>query len=544
MKEVLKGRQPWHGVLFFLSLLFIILMASNENPWAQGKADRAPSKQLSGADETKPKRLPKLIIAQKSDASTVDAHHVIDSPTASITEHMVEPLLELTPTGEIAPKLAEKWEVSADATEFTLRLKNGIKFHDGQPFNAAAVKVNFDRRLDPRAGTKFGFLVSQIASVTVVDEYIVKIKTKIPFVPLLSHLTHPTNGIQSPLALKRSWNKPLIMPIGTGPFIFKEWVPGNRVGMVQNDAYWGTKPFLSELIFRAIPEDASRVAALEKGAVHVATQIPPSDLATLKGNPKITILQTPSVKTIYMGLNCSKEPFTDKRVRQALNYAVNKQAIVNDSLEEGGRISDAPISPGVFGYAPIQTYEYNVEKARALLAQAGFPEGFETTLIFPEGRYFGDRAVVKAVTEDLLNVGVKVEVQIMEWEPYLSYILKEQDAADHQIFLMGWGCVTGNADYGLYFLFHSAEWPKKGLNLCFFKNEWVDQLLDLARRTANPKGRKKIYKEAMTIIMDEAPWLFLHSEIQRVGVSADVKDIIVHPTERVDAKQARIESKE
>jgi len=544
MKKILTEGQPWHRVLLFLSLLFITFMASNENPWAQGKADRVSSRQLSGGDETKPKRLPKLIIAQKSDASTVDAHHVIDSPTASIMEHMVETLLELTPTGEIAPKLAEKWEVSADATEFTLKLRKGIKFHDGQPFNAAAVKVNLDRRLDPRAGTKFGFLVSQIASVTVIDEYIVKIKTKIPFSPLLSHLTYTTNGIQSPMALKRSWNKPLIMPIGTGPFIFKEWVPGNRVGMVQNDDYWGTKPFLSELIFRAIPEDASRVAALEKGAVHVATQIPSSDLATLRGNPKIMILQTPSVKTIYMGFHCGKEPFTDRRVRQALNYAVNKEAIVNHSLEDGGRVSDAPISPGVFGYAPIQRYEYNVEKARTLLAQAGFPEGFETTLTFPAGRHFGDSAVVNAVTEDLLNVGVKVDVQMMEWEPYLSYLLQEQDAGDHKIFLLGWGCVTGNADYGLYFLFHSTEWPKKGLNLSFFKNEWVDQLLDLARRTADPKGQKKIYKEAMTIIMDEAPWLFLYGEIQRVGVNADVKDIIVHPTERVIAKQARIESKE
>jgi len=471
----------------------------------------------------------------------MDTHYVVDSASASIMEHMVEPLLELTPKGEIVPKLAEKWEVSSDATEFTLRLKKGIRFHDGQPFNAEAVKVNFDRRLDPNASTKFYFLVSQIASVSVVDEYTVRIKTKTPFAPLLNHLTYTTNGMQSPAALKRSWNKPLIMPIGTGPFIFKEWVPGNRVVMIQNEAYWGTKPALSEVIFRAMPDDVSRTTALEKGAVHVATQIPPSDFARLKGNPNVTILQTPSVKTFYMGFNCLKEPYTDKRVRQALNYAVNKEAIVKHVLGGMGRLSDAPIGPGIFGYTPIKPYEYNIEKAKALLAEAGFPEGFETTLYCTEGRYYMDSSVAKAVIADLRKVGVKADIKMMEWESYLSHIFRGKDVVDYGVYMLGWSCVTGDADYGLYFLFHSGEWPKKGMNASFFKNEKLDQLLDTARSTANPGERKKLYKEAMTLIVEEAPWIFLYSEIQMTGIRANVKDIIVHPIKLTIAKKARIE---
>ncbi len=527
------------SILFGFLLLLSISILSFENSWAQTKP--AEVKPKPAEVKPKPERLPKLIIAQGTDASTMDAHHIIDSPTDSILSHMVETLVELTPKGEIVPKLAEKWEVSADATEFTLRLKRGIKFHDGQPLNAEAVKVNFDRRLDPKSGTTFGFLVAQVESVTAIDEYVVKIKTKVPFAPMLSNLTHTTNGIQSPAALKKSWDSPVTMPIGSGPFIFKEWVPGTKVVMVQNNNYWGKKPALSEVTFRAIPDDASRLVALEKGEVHAAVRIPPFDIPRLQTNPNITILNTPSIRTIYMGFNCLKGPFTDKRVRQALNYAVNKEALVKYVLGGAGRVSDAPISPVVFGYAPIKTYEYNIEKAKALLAEAGFPEGFETTLHPAIGRYYMDASIATAVAADLLKVGVRADIKRMEWGSYLSFILREKEIAEHELYVLGWQTITGDADFGLFSLFHSGEWPKKGMAASFYKNEKVDQLLELARGSANPKERMRLYKEAMTLIVDDAPWIFLYSETQVTGVRANVKGMIVHPKEGVISKGAWIE---
>jgi peptide/nickel transport system substrate-binding protein len=201
MEDLKKKKFRFSKMLIVPGLFFIFTMALGESPFAQR---RPPAIKSQPKLETRQK----LIVAQETGLLTLDAHHVIDPTTASIVEHMVEPLLVLTPKGEIAPTLAEKWEISADATEFTLRLKKGIKFHDGQPFNAEAVKVNFDRRIDPKAATKFYFLVAQIESVTVIGEYTVRIKTKVPFAPLLSHLTYPTNGIQSPAALKRSWDNP------------------------------------------------------------------------------------------------------------------------------------------------------------------------------------------------------------------------------------------------------------------------------------------------------------------------------------------------
>jgi peptide/nickel transport system substrate-binding protein len=534
MKHLKKKNFRFPKMLIVPTLFFIFTMALGESPFAQG---RPPAIKAQPKLETRQK----LIVAQETGPLTMDAHHVIDSATASIIEHMVEPLLELTPKGEIAPKLAEKWEVSPDATEFTLRLKKGIKFHDGKPFNAEAVKVNFDRRLDSKAATKLYFLVAQIASVTVMNEYTVKIKTKVPFAPLLSNLTYPTNGIQSPAALKRSWDKPLIMPIGTGPFIFKEWAPGNRLVMVRNDTYWGINATVSEVTFRVIPDDASRVAALEKGEVHVAVKIPPSDLPRLKADSKIKIMTSPSARTIYLGLNCLKEPFTDKRIRQALNYAVNKEAIVERVLDGAGRVSDAPISPVISAYAPIKTYEYSIEKAKALLTEAGFPEGFETTLHCPSNRYYKDASLATALAADLLQVGVKAEIKLMDWETYIPFILRDHDEAEHRLYVLGWSTLTGDADYGLYPLFYSGEWPRKGTNASFFKNEKLDQLLDMARSTANPNERKKLYKEAMALIVEEAPWIFLYGEIEMAGVRANVKDIFVQPTERVIVKQAKIE---
>jgi peptide/nickel transport system substrate-binding protein len=224
-----------------------------------------------------------------------------------------------------------------------------------------------------------------------------------------------------------------------------------------------------------------------------------------------------------------------------LNYAVNKEAIVKHVLGGIGRVSDAPISPGIFGYAPTRAYEYNVEIAKALLAEAGLPEGFEVTLHLASGRYYQDVPVANAVVADLLKVGVNAEIKMMDWNTYIPFIFRDKEEAEHKLYVLGWSTVTGDADYGLYTLFHSGEWPKKGMNASFFKNEKLDQLLDGARSTPNSEERKRLYKEAMSVIVDEAPWLFLHSEAQTVGVRSNVKDIIVHPTERLIVKHARME---
>ena len=490
-------------------------------------------------DEEPPPVAQELVIAQGTDALTMDPHFIVDSPTASVLEHMYETLVEMTPAGELVAGLATEWEVSPDATVFTLTIREGVEFHDGEPLNAQAVKVNLDRRLDPAAGTEMMFLVAQIAEVNVVDEYTVEIRTTEPFAPMLNHLSHSNNAVVSPLALNASWDEPVTTPVGTGPFKFESRVPGDRLTMVRNEDYWGTAPKLEEIIWRVIPDDASRVIALETGTVDVIVRIPPLEIPRLDADADINIEIAPSVRTIFLGFNTDKAPFDDPLVRQALNYAVDKEAIVEHILGGVGRVSDAPISPGVFGYHPTMTYEYNPDLARQLLEDAGYPDGFSVTLSPAVGRYYMDVEVATAVAADLDAIGIDVTMDTKDWGTYIGWILSAPQEAE--IYQLGWGCITVDADYGLFPMFHSEQVRPTGFNLGFYANEDVDALLEIGRTTADPMVRETAYRDAMEIIMDEAAWLFLHSESQVIGAGTHVKGLVVHVTERVMAHNAWID---
>ncbi|MDR7387845.1 MAG: ABC transporter substrate-binding protein, partial [Armatimonadota bacterium] len=245
-------------------------------------------------------------------------------------------------------------------------------------------------------------------------------------------------------------------------------------------------------------------------------------------------------RTIYIAFNNQKPPFTDARVRQAFNYAVNKRAIVQTVLGGAARVSDAPISPGIVGYAPIQPggWPYDVDRAKRLLAEAGHGGGLNVTLLHPTGRYVQDAAVAAAVQAQLRAAGINARLQTMEWAAYLSFTNQPVDRTPVEMFMLGWGTVTGDADYGLFSLFHSSQWAPAGFNRFFYRNPQVDQLLEEARAITDPARRAATYKQAMELIWRDAPWLFLHSESQVTGLRREVQGLVVHPTERVLAHTA------
>ncbi|MBM3318140.1 MAG: glutathione ABC transporter substrate-binding protein [Candidatus Eisenbacteria bacterium] len=486
-----------------------------------------------------------LVIAQGTDATTLDGHLYTDSPTASIMEHMIETLFSFEPDGRIVPKLATSYTASADGRTWTIKLRSGIRFHDGTPFNAEAVKFNLDRVLDPATRAAFRFLIDRVTEVTAVDDTTVRIVTNAPFAPMIAHLAHSGTGIQSPTAIRRLGADYSRSPVGTGLFKFREWVRGDRVVMTRNDDYWGEKAYLDEVTFRAIPEDGTRVLALEGGAVHVAVRVPPRDIERLEKVAGIRVDNTSSLRTIFVAFNTQRPPFNDKRVRQAINYAVNKRAIVGTSSPPTGalagtaRISDAPIAPNVQGYTSTMTYEWDMDKAKALLAEAGHGRGLSFTMHHPTGRYVRDAEIAAGIQALLRRVGVEARLVTMEFGTYVATIRGPKAIDEIQMGMLGWGCITGDADYGLYALFHSTQWPPN-FNTAFYKNPRVDALLDQGRTTMDQSARDRIYKEAMKIIMDDAPWLFLHSESQVTGVRATVQGLIVHPTERMVAHRAWI----
>ncbi|MCR4392677.1 MAG: glutathione ABC transporter substrate-binding protein [Candidatus Acetothermia bacterium] len=477
-----------------------------------------------------------LVIAFGTDPESLDPNKITSAPAGMVLTHIAQTLLLMTEDLQVAPLLAESWTISEDNLTVTLYLRKGVLFHDGTPFNADAVKVNLERF---RKATYAFLLFPRVQTIDVVDEYTVRFNLDKPFAPLISHLTHNFVAMVSPKQIAElPEGKDIMEPIGTGPFKFDRWVRGDHVRIVRNDAYWGQKPYLDSVVFKVVPSDATRLVLLETGEVHAIMRVPPLDaprVATTKG---LEVVRVPSVRTIYIAFNYQKPPFTDVRVRQAINYAVDKEAIVKEILGGMGGVSDAPIMPLIFGYTPQTPYEYDPEKARQLLAEAGFPKGFKCTLYHPTGRYMKDAAIAEAVQAYLAEVGIQAELITMEWAAYLAFLRKPVTEATFDMFMLGWGCVTLDADYGLFPLFHTSEWAPVGSNRSFYSNPTVDSLLELGRVEPDPVSRKAIYASVLNVLWEDAGWLFLHYEGQINAQRTVAKGLVHHPREYILAHQA------
>ncbi len=493
-------------------------------------APAAPPPQRGGA----------LLVGSGTDATTLDGHLYTDAPTATIMEHITETLFELTAEGKVRPRLALSQSVSPDGRTWTMRLRTGVRFHDGTAFDAEAAKFNLDRILNPATRAPWRFLIDRVTSITVVDASTIRLATNAPFAPLLAHLTHSGTAMQSPTAIARLGADYFRQPVGTGAFKFKEWVRGDRITVSRNDDYWGDKAFLDEVQFRVIPDDGARLAALEAGSLHVAVRVPPREIERLKTSQTLTVQIDTSLRTIYVAFNVSRPPFNDKRLRQALNHAVNKRAIVASALNGTARVSDAPIAPNVEGYSAIQTYDWDIERAQALLREAGFSRDRPLRAVFhhPTGRYIRDAEIAASIQGLARRAGIELELRTLEFGAYIALTARPKEQNDIQMYMLGWGTVTGDADYGLYALFHSSQFPPVGFNRGFYQNARVDALLDQGRTTVDQSARDRIYADAMKIIMDDAAWIFLHSESQVTGIRGTAQGVIVHPGERIIATKA------
>lgn len=481
-----------------------------------------------------------LVIAQGTDAVTLDPHDSTDSPSATVISHMYETLFDLTPTGDIVPHLATSFEYDADGLGITLQIREGVTFHDGTPLTAEVVKGSMDRFLDPANAWTFRFLLSAITEVTVTGDHSVHFALSSQFAPLLAHLTHNATAIMLPAAAEQYGAEFNSNPVGTGPFKFVSWQRGDAIELVRNDDYWGELPGVSGVRFLAVPENATRMALVESGAAHVAVRVPPQDIARLNAINGVTVHNVSSLRTIFMFMNFALEPINDVRVRQAINYAIDNEALAEFVLGGAVRVSDAPIAPGIFGYTPVGNYDYNPERARELLAEAGYANGFSTTLYSPSGRYLQDIQTAEAMQEMLAQVGITASIETLEWSAYLELTNAVPGESIIPVGLLGWGTVTGDADYGLFALFHTSQQRPVGSNRGAYSNARVDELLDFARTNTNPDERLAAYEEAMTIIWEEAAWLFMHSETQLVAVADNVEGLVIHPTERVLALTASL----
>jgi peptide/nickel transport system substrate-binding protein len=470
-----------------------------------------------------------LTVGIGTDASTLDPHLCTDSATEVINKNIYNNLVRFDHNMKLVQDLATSWSMAKDGLTWTFKLRPGVTFHDGTPFNAAAVKFNLERVLDPRTASARRSVLAMVKTVEAVDDLTVRIVTDYPCGSFLYQLAHPVAGIVSPTAAAK-WGvqKFGLNPCGTGPLKLVKWDSGEKLEFAPFAQYWEGAPKFKSLTYSIVPEDSTRGLLLESGQLDVAFRLPVTEAARLAGNKQVGFITTPTIMTMYVALNNQKGPLKDPKVRRALNLAVDKAAIVHDVVDGMAVVADSVIPPGVWGYSPIGAYPYDPAQAKRLLAQAGYPNGFEFTLWTPVGRYLMDKQMAEAIQAQMAAIGVKMKIQTWDFQALMAEVKKGQfDAV-----LLGWSASSADADQAMFPVFESTQWPPNS-NRALYKNAKVDQLLIGARKETNPRKRAAMYKDAQKDIMADAPWILLCYPKQSVAYRAGVTGVDVLPTEHV-----------
>lgn len=475
---------------------------------------------LACGQEEKNKVKNTLIVAQGADTRSLDPQKAIDTPSVRVYQQLYDELVEKDDNLNIVPGLAESWE-NIDAKTTVFHLRKDVKFHNGEKLTAEDVKFSIDRMKEQPT---VAFLVTEIDKVEVIDDYTVKVVTKHGFGPLLSHLSHPGAAILNKKAVLEEGNSYGQHPVGTGPYVFKEWQSGDKVTLQANPDYFMGKTPIENVVFRVIPEGTNRSIALETKEADIVYDVEPIDIDRIKNNKEFNFLMQESLGNAYIGINTLKAPFTNPKVRQAMAYAINTQDLIEVVYKNTATKANSPIGPLVPGYnEKAKNYEYNVEKAKKLMKEAGYPNGFKTTIWVNDSNIRKDIATI--LQDQLRAIGIDLEIETLEWGAYIDRTAR----GEHDMFLLGWVTVTGDADYGLYPLFHTSAQGRPG-NRSFYSNPKVDKLLDLARTSTDQNERMEAYKQVQEIVQEELPIITLVNQSQNVATQNNVENFTINPT--------------
>jgi peptide/nickel transport system substrate-binding protein len=487
-----------------------------------------------------PKHGDTLRVAIGIDPDTLDPAAQTTTTSAQIVDMMVETLVKVNEKGAVDPLLATKWESSSDGLTWTFTLRQGIKFQDGTPFNAAAVKFSIDRLLNPSTfralpgvlGGKTG-----IDHTDVVDDSHVKFTLKTPLAAFLAAMTQTGTAIISPASVNVAPNTParVIQPVGTGPYKFSERVSADHITLVKSSDYWNTKANYDTQIFKIVPEAASREALVKSGGVDVISLPPANDLPSLGADSNLKVIMAPSDRTIQIVINTQdqSQPLLNKpEVRQALNYAVDKNAIIKNVLFNAAVPLDAPMAKTLFGYCSVGSYPYDPAKARQLL-QSASASGMSVKMVSPTGRYVQDIQVAQAVGNYLHDVGIKVDgPSSTDWPTYVpTYTQVPPAQAKTDLHLLGWAPAYLDAQQQ-FEQFYSARIPPAGQESSYYKNSQVDTLIEQGNSGTSPSARQQSYCTAAKQVWKDAPWIFLYNQKQPLVTSAKVTGVIGIPNEK------------
>jgi len=500
-----------------------------------------------------------FVFGRGADSVSLDPINATDGESFRVTRQVMESLLRFEPGSfDLAPALAtEIPKPENGGRTYTVKLRKGVKFHDGTEFNADAVKFNYDRWRDTKnpyhkgGGSQtsgFAYYTGQyggfdedsvIESVDVVDDYTVRFNLKEPQGPFVKNLTMSPFAIASPAAIKKNVDKFWQEPVGTGPYKFVTWEKNSQVRVKANDDWWGSSqpanlgyggPHIKQAIIKSIPDNTQRVAALTGNQLNAADGLVPDDVPSVNEQQGFTVKFRPPNTIGYLAMNNEKAPFDDPRVRQALNYAINIPQIVESVFRGQGEVA-SNYFPSLLPYFDdsIKPYPYDPDKAKQLLKDAGAKNLKMDLWYMPIPRpYMPDaKSVAQVMQQNLQKVGVSAKLVTYEWATYLT----KTSEGDHDTCILGWTGDNGDPDNFLNVLLNSATaTPQNAQNVAYYKNPEVDKLLLKAQTTVDDKERKDAYYKAQKILHEDAPWVPIAYVTPPLAMQDTVEGLDPNPT--------------
>ncbi|WP_141432546.1 ABC transporter substrate-binding protein [Bacillus sp. 03113] len=508
----------WKLAAVMLIVLSILVSACSPNKQTSSKKEDPVSKELT--------------VTVGGDPVGLDPQNVTDTISSLINYQIYDRLVTFNGEMEIIPQLAKSWTTSEDGKTWTFELNKGISFTDGTPFNAEAVKTSFERVANKDKNLKQYSLVGQyIDSITTNGETTVVFHLKAPQGAFLGNLAHPASSILSPKSIKENEEGIAKNPVGTGPFKLKEWMTGDAVVLEANSDYWSGKPSVKTVTFKNVPETSASVIMLETGEADLTGSLPLAELNRLEDNDTIMANSIEANRIAYVGFNTTVEPFNKVEVRQAINYAIDKETMVSKLYDGRVRTSTAAISESTFGYSNVGAYPFDISKAKTILKEAGVvPEDYSFRLIFA-ANVTQDKPAAEFVQNSLQQLGFKVELQTLELGAYLEAL---KDPSKYDLFMRGALANTGDADP----LFRDALLSTSPTNYAHYNNPEVDKFIMAGQSQVKPSERLKSYTEVLKMVKKDAPWIFLHEDVAHWGVAKNVEGITFLPTYIYDLRKA------
>ncbi|MFB5662283.1 ABC transporter substrate-binding protein [Alteribacillus sp. HJP-4] len=500
-----------------MAMVAVLLIAACSSEESGGEGDGRDGSESGGGDTQDT-----LVFARGADATSLDPATETDGETFYVTQQIYDTLIRYEDgSTELEPSLATEWEANEEGDEFTLQLREGVTFHDGAEFNAEAVVANVERWMSSEDyvyyGSMFGGYEDSedniIESVEATGDYEVTFSLRDSSAPFLKNLAMSPFAIASPDSFDTLGEE----PAGTGPFTLSDWSRNDSITLEKNEEYWEDgKPYLNRVIFQVIPDNSSRLTALQNGEVDLIDGVNPSDQDQIEGDENLEAFMRPPLNVAYMPMNNEEEPFDEPLVRRAFNHAIDKQALIDGFYEGNAEPAKNMLPPTIAGYNDeVEGYEYDPEAAIDLLEEAGYEEGELTidlwTMDNPRPYMPAPQKIAESIQSDLDEIGVTAEIKTMDWSSYLEAAQNGEMPA----FLIGWIGDNGDADNFLYTLLGTGS----GNNYSNYSNEEVDAVLREAQAETDEEVREELYMEAQELLNEDAPTVpLVHYESILAGV--------------------------